>query len=248
MLTTGSGKPLICSSINTGYCVILLKFYIPAFSVASAQIVHDTRQPGRKTEARRGFGWGEACSLAHLFWSMEETWASLETEQWESQQEREERQRGRGQEGWLGVVGVGRGFLWTFSIWPDSELRWGWESHSVQERTGHEKHRPGAETVDTELGRGRAGGAETAGRAGELPLAQPGRCWSQDLRPELFHGAPDSPVMLAQGKRYPHVKQFLAYFTLGSSSSPRVPGNKSTAVLGGKCISFFNPFLRTVDP
>ena len=109
VMTTGSGKPLICNSINTGSCILLLKFYIPAFSVVSAHIVHDTWQPGRKTEARRGIGWGETCSLAHLFLRMEATWASLETEKWESQKEREEKQRGRGQDGWLKDGGGGLG-------------------------------------------------------------------------------------------------------------------------------------------
>lgn len=44
---------------------------------------------------------------------------------------------------------MGWGFLQTFSIWPDSELRWGGENHSVQQRTDSKNHRPGAETVDT---------------------------------------------------------------------------------------------------
>ena len=127
---------------------------------------------------------------------------------------------------------MGWGFLRTFSIWPDCELRWGGENHSRQQRTDGKSHRPGAETADT--AKGREGQVEW-----KWQDARGSRVWPGlgDAALSLPRGS-RQPSMLAHGKLYPCLKQFLAYFTLGLSSSPRVPGNKSTAILGGNVSVF----------
>lgn len=74
-------------------------------------------------------------------------------------------------------------------------------------------------------GEGKAGEAEAAGRRRR---AASGSAWgdaeSQDLRPGSSSRGLKQPSNAGAGVSYPHVAQFLAYFTLGSSSSPRVPG------------------------
>lgn len=140
---------------------------------------------------------------------------------------------------------MGCGFLRTFSIWPDSELRWGGENHSSQQRTDGKNHRPGAETVDT-----------AEGREGQVEWkwqdARGSRVWpglgdaGLRTRAQSLPRGSRQPGMLARGRLHSCLKQFLAYFTLGLSASPRVPGNKSIATLGGNVPVFFYFFNVSV--